>query len=170
MDCLGTSPSFANIHSSFYGAGGNLISTKAGEGAAPDGQEAGVYLGPTVLDGELTEAHVLDLVAAFCRQRLPPREVAAELLDRQQALLSSKGNVVKMTVPDGVKLIVSTTVNSASYKALRSNDFKLGVRDMIEVPERIELDEKQSLTITRCSRPEPGSGNAECDKVRHGPL
>ena len=106
MDCLGTSPSFANIHSSFYGAGGNLISTKAGEGAAPDGQEAGVYLGPTVLDGELTEAHVLDLVAAFCRQRLPPREVAAELLDRQQALLSSKGNVVKMTVPDGVKLTV----------------------------------------------------------------
>jgi hypothetical protein len=111
-------------------------------------------------DGELADSseQMLEQLAPWLRRAANRRGTGTIIIviDGLDALrdeaAAHKLEWLPAQLPDGVKLIVSTTVNSASYKALRSNDFKLGVRDMIEVPERIELDEKQSL-IGQCLKP-----------------
>lgn len=54
-------------------------------------------------------------------------------------------------LPEGVKLIVSATLNTPTYKVLR-NEFRLKVKDIVEVPDRIDVDEKLAL-IGQCLRP-----------------
>ena len=58
------------------------------------------YFGPKVLPpGDISESTVMDIIAAFVRRGLPPRAMAAELLERQERLLEKLPNVVHLKVP-----------------------------------------------------------------------
>ena len=99
LGALSAAPSFANIATAQVGS---LMSDELARILG-----GGFYDGPQSLpQGPLTESTVLDLVAAFCRQKLPHRQLLIELLERQTALLEQMANVVEFTVPPGARITV----------------------------------------------------------------
>jgi len=67
------------------------------------------YLGPKVLPpGDISESTVMDIIAAFVRRGLPPRAMAAELLERQERLLEKLPNVVHFKVPPTARTLIAS--------------------------------------------------------------
>jgi hypothetical protein len=50
----------------------------------------------------------MDIIAAFVRRGLPPRAMAAELLERQERLLEKLPNVVHFKVPPTARTLIAS--------------------------------------------------------------
>lgn len=110
IEMLESEPGFGDIHSLIptslvHSFNEPIRSSSDSVGSRPEDN----YLGPKVLPpGDISESTVMDIIAAFVRRGLPPRAMAAELLERQERLLEKLPNVVHLKVPPTARTLIAS--------------------------------------------------------------